>query len=47
MGGCVGKSDDRMEKDKWLKENFKFLLYIVKVLRIRNGIFLDYVKEKK
>lgn len=47
MGGCAGKSDDRMEKDKWLKENPKFLSHTAKVLRIRNGISLDYVKEKK
>lgn len=47
MGGCAGKSGDRMEKDKWLKENLKFLLYIVKVLRIRRVIFLNDVKEKK
>lgn len=47
MGGCAGKSDDRIEKDKWLKENSKFQSHTAKVLRIRSGISLKYVKENK
>lgn len=47
MGGCAGKSGDRMEKDKWLKENSKFPSHTAKVLRIKRVTSLNDVKEKK
>lgn len=47
MGGCAGKSDDRMEKDKWLMENSKFSSHTAKVLRIGRLTSLNDVEKKR
>lgn len=47
MGGCAGKSDDRMEKDKSLKENSKFPSHTARILRMGRVTSLNDVEKKR